>query len=126
MAGWTRMGGGSLAMVAVVGIAALAWSSPARAWTGIVSWPTYDRTGPDKHYRVLNELDRGTTLDVLACENGWCRIQTDRSVGYIEQSAISEPGAMISLPATQAESDGCFTSHETGYGKGENWRYCPR
>ncbi len=122
MADWRRSIGG-----VAVAAALLAWCGPALAWTGVVSWPTYDRTGPDRHYEVLNELDRGTTLDVLSCDNGWCHVQLDRTSGYIEQSAISQPGALTTVPPTvQTESDGCFDSHETGYGKGETWHYCPR
>ncbi len=121
MAGSNRSFGAAAAIVAT-----LAWCSPALARPGVVIWPTYDRTGPDRHYQVLSELDRGTAVDVLSCDGGWCRIQADLSTAYVEQSAISDPDAFQPLPATQAESDGCFTSHETGYGKGEDWRYCPR
>ena len=106
--------------------AALAWCGPALAYGGVVSWPTYYRTGPDRHYQVLNELDRGTKLDVLACENGWCHVQTGRDTGYVEQSAISQSGPLTDPPTDQVQSDACFDSHEAGYGKGENWHYCPR
>ena len=103
-----------------------AWCGPATAKTQVVSWPTYYRTGPDRHYSVLNELDRGVTLEVLACDGGWCKVQSETSTGYVEQSALSDPSAFTPEPTTQAASDGCFDSHETGYGKGENWHYCPR
>ena len=119
-----RIRGGAACGLAVA--AALAWCGPALAWPGVVSWPTYYRTGPDRQYRVLNELERGVPVEVLSCANGWCQVQTSLTTGYVEESAISHPEQIQPKPAVQAEGDGCFDSHETGYGKGETWRYCPR
>ncbi len=112
--------------MAVAMVAMTAWCGPAWAWTGVISWPTYDRTGPAKTYEVLNELDRGVVVEVLSCDGGWCKVEADRATAYVEQSVIAQQTAATPQPEKQVQSDACFESHETGYRKGETWRYCPR
>ncbi len=45
--------------------------SYALAAEGRVGWPTYFRTGPGDRYCVLEELLRGTSLDVKECAGEW-------------------------------------------------------
>ncbi len=101
------------------------WCGPALAWPGEVAWPTFYRAGPARQYAVLDELDRGAVLDVLSCDSGWCRVQSGRSTGYVEQAALLPPADVPAKPPVPGPA-GCFESRETGYGKGEVYRYCPR
>ena len=112
--------------VAVVLIAA-AWCGTAQAWTGDVSWPTFYRAGPGRNYTVLDELDRGKTLEVLSCAEGWCKVLNEDSVGYVEQKWILQPSSMPHKPQV-AGPDGCVQSRVTGsgYKGGLEYRFCPR
>ena len=76
-----RMAG--LAVVMALG------SGPAWAWPATVDWPTYYRSGPDKQYGVLDELQRGQTFEVLSCDGDWCRVRGSGSEGYIERGALA-------------------------------------
>ena len=104
-----------------------AWCTSAQAWTGEVSWPTFYRAGPGRNYTVLDELDRGKTVDVLACANGWCQIRNEDSIGYTEQKWILKPDEMPQKPHT-AGPDGCAESRVTGsdYHRGLGYTFCPR
>ena len=107
----------------------LAVCSPALAWTGEVTWPTYYRTGPGRQYQVLDEVDRGAQVEVLACQGGWCRVERQRFVGWVEQVNISPPATVPLKPTTPTSTDGCFETLQKGYGsygEGELWRICPR
>ena len=106
---------GSLIAVATL------WSAPAVAWTGTVDWPTFYRAGPDKGYTVLQEMQRGQTVEVLSCQGDWCRVQNGRSIGYIKQAALASPPAPSPSPVRSSD---CFDSRSAGYEKGEVFRYC--
>lgn len=108
-------------------LALAAWCGPANAWTGEVSWPTFYRAGPGRNYTVLDELDRGKTLEVLSCDNGWCQVQNGRSIGYTEQKWIVRPSAMPEKPRTPGP-EGCVESLVTGsgYKNGLSYQFCPR
>ncbi len=111
----------------VCGLAAvLAWSGPALAWTGEVSWPTFFRSGPDRRYVVLDEMERGQTVEVVSCDGDWCRVIAGKSLGYVEKSALIVPSAAPRKPGEQTADPACFDSNQAGYKKGENFRYCPR
>ena len=111
-----------VAMLALAG-----WCGPAQAWTGEVSSPTFYRAGPGRNYTVLDELDRGETLNVISCNNGWCQVQNGRSTGYAEQKSLVQPSAMPQKPATPGPQ-GCVESRVTGsgYHKGLYYQFCPR
>ncbi len=117
---WTR------ARYAVAILTLTAWQSPALAWIGKVSWPTFYRAGPGRNYTVLDELDRGETLEVLSCKDGWCQVQKGRSVGYTEQEWILPPSAMPKKPSPPG-SDSCVQSRVTGsgYKGGLDYQFCP-
>ena len=101
--------------------------SPTLAWTGDVSWPTFYRAGPGWNYTVLDELDRGQTLEVLACRDGWCLVQNGHSVGYVQQEWILRPSAMPEKPQTPGPA-GCVQSIVTGsgYRGGLAYKFCPQ
>ena len=121
MQNWVRAG------QAVIVLTSAACCSPALAWTGKVSWPTFFRAGPGRDCTVLDELDRGETLQVLSCKDGWCQVQKGRSQGYIEQEWILQPSEMPTKPLI-SESKGCVQSIVTGsgYKGGLAYQFCPR
>ena len=112
---------GGLAMLTLVA------SGPAQAWTGKVSWPTFYRAGPGRNFTVLDEIDRGATLEVLSCKGGWCQVRNGRNTGYVEQEWIIQPAALAEKPTTPG-ADGCVQSIVTGsgYTGGLDYRFCPR
>lgn len=104
----------------------VAWAGSASAWTGVVDWPTFFRTGPGKQFVVLQELARGSTMEVRSCADQWCLVQIDRVVGYVDQANIGQqaPPSLLMAPAPNAA--GCFDSRRAGYQDGETFQYCPR
>ena len=103
------------------------WCGSAQAWTGEISWPTFYRAGPGRNYTVLDELDRGTVLEVLSCKGGWCQVQNEGSIGYTEQEWLLPPGEMPSKPGIPGPN-GCVASIITGsgYKGGLAYQICPR
>ena len=96
---------------------------PALAWSGTVTWPTFYRVAPTRQSVVLDELERGRMMEVLACEGGWCRVQDGRSIGFVEQGALAP--VQTEVPQPPGTKD-CFDSRASGYGKGEVFRYCEK
>ena len=111
---------------AAVALMMVAWAGPAAAWTGVVDWPTFFRTGPGKHFVVIQELARGSAVEVQSCSNHWCLVQIGRVAGYVDQFNLNPqaPPSVFAAPAAHAE--GCFDSRRAGYQDGEMFRYCPR
>ena len=109
----------------VIGLAA--WCLPARADPSEVRWPTFYRAGPGRNYVVLDELDRGIHLDVVQCAAGWCRVRWEDTDGYVEQSALVDPAAVVTKPPVPGPQ-GCVESRVTGsgYKKGLYYEFCPR
>ena len=75
--------------IAALGLAALVPSASAQAAAGRVDWPTFFRVGPSRHYLVVDELFRGTILDVKSCTDQWCQVQYGRVIGYVERAALN-------------------------------------
>ena len=111
---------------AAVGLAAL-WCLPARADSLEVGWPTFYRAGPGRNYVVLDELDRGVHLDVVACAAGWCRVRWEDTDGYVERAALVDSSA-VPLKPPAAQPQGCVQSRVTGsgYHNGLDYQFCPR
>lgn len=112
------------AIFGAVGVWLFVWSSPALAWTAEVGWPTFYRDGPDRRYTVLDELDRGEKVDVVSCDDTWCKVISKQKTGYVEKANLYAPEAVPNKPAVQPASDACFEAQQSGYDKGETWRYC--
>ena len=117
MQGWIAVG------CALAAVGAAAWAEPAQAAERRVAWPTFVRTGPGEQYQVVEELLRGRTLDVQACDGAWCRAQSGRAVVYVKLAAL-DPAAPP--PPQGAAAAGCFESGRAGYLGQEPFRYCPR
>ncbi len=98
----------------------------ASADTGVVTWPTFFRTGPGNHFVVLEELASGKAVEVQSCSDHWCQVQVGRVIGYVEQANLGQqaPPSMFRTPGPQ--SAGCFDSRRAGYQSGEVFLYCPR
>ncbi len=109
-------------VVGVCGLAAI-WAGPSQAAEGVVGWPTYFRTGPGEQYRVVEELQRGTSVNVQECGDGWCRAQLGRALGYVKRAALGAGGVP---PSQGAAAAGCFESGRAGYLGLQPFRYCPR
>jgi hypothetical protein len=102
-------------------------TSRAQSWSGEVSWPTFYRVGPGRNYTVIDELDRGVSLDVLSCSSGWCKVRDDDSIGFVEQKWIQERNAMPPKPQQTVEAD-CVQARITGsgYKGGLEYLFCSR
>jgi len=119
---------GSATSLAVMLMGA-AWAGPATASPGVIDWPTYFRTGPSKHFVVLQELARGTVVDVQSCADQWCLVQVGRVAGYVDQANLGQQAPPSAYPAPAANATGCFDSRRAGeapYRRDEVFRYCPR
>jgi uncharacterized protein YgiM (DUF1202 family) len=88
------------------------------------TWTTFMRAGPGLQYTVIDELDEQSDVDVQGCGNGWCRIVVGDRNGYIRQDHLSaSPPVQAPAPATQAKPP-CFDARRSGYGSGDEQRYC--
>ncbi len=126
----------ALAMPVAALLAGIAFIPPAAAWTGMVTWPTYFRTGPGQHFAMLQELSRGMTLDVRSCDGQWCYVQNGSVSGYVVQADVAKPPPVVETtrsartaqttqPTTQPAAN-CFTAQRSGYLDPEILRFCPR
>ncbi len=122
--GYGRWKAGAARTVAI--LIAVACAGPAVAATGVVDWPTFFRTGPGKHFVVLQELARGTVVEVQSCADQWCLVQVGRVAGYVEQANLGQQAPPSVFPAPASGEPGCFDSRRAGYGRGEVLRYCPQ
>ena len=91
----------------------VAKTSRAESWSGEVRWPTFYRAGPGRNYTVIDELDRGASLEVLSCRSGWCKVRDDDSIGFVEQKWIRERNAMPPKPQQTVEAD-CVQARSHG------------
>ena len=109
-------------------VMALGWSTAASAWTGQVVWETFTRTGPGQQYAVIDELLRGTTVEVVSCGDQYCLVRYERSGGYVDRASVQPLDlAGAAAPVTPAPAQrACFDSRRAGYGGGDIDRYCPR
>ena len=104
-------------------IALLLPSAAPRAADGRVDWPTFFRLGPSQHDRVVAEVLRGTVVDVKSCDTQWCLVQYGRALGYVERATLNTNDFP---PSAGSSSAACFDSVRSGYGKGQDLRFCPR
>lgn len=102
-----------------------AWAVPAAAATCFVQGPSFFRTGPGTRFVVLQELSRGTMVDVQSCAEQWCRVQLGRVTGYVSQVNLGQQAPPSQFPAQPADAAGCFDARRAGHGEGEVFRYCP-
>ena len=94
------------------------WAADAR-----VDWPTFFRVGPSQRYQVVDEILRGTVVDVRSCTEAWCLVQYGRTLGYVRRAALNA----TDFPSSGAPpGTDCFESTRAGYGKGQVERFCRR
>ena len=99
------------------------WAATAVAAPARVDWPTFFRLGPSTHYEVVDELLRGTMVDVRSCTDQWCLVQYGRNAGYVEQWTLNSDAFPASATAAGPP---CFETVRNGYGKGEVLQVCRR
>lgn len=89
-------------------------------------------SGPGNHYRVLENLKSGASVDVSKCRAHWCRIDVNGKVGWIntnslpagiaermKSKAATQPAAKAMAPTTSkapaAPSGGTMAAPSKGY-----------
>jgi uncharacterized protein YraI len=88
----------ALLLAAVVLPAAAATPEP-NSGQMVASWTTWMRAAPSEQARAIDEIGTGTAVQVESCQDGWCRIQEGRAVGYVQQRYLAtalqtlKPGA---------------------------------
>ncbi len=109
-------------LAAGTGLAAAAPADPAAPWVGSVSWTTFLHEGPGLQWRVEDELDTATEVDVLGCANGWCKVAYDGAYGYLLRDVLTPASAG---PAEQPkQSQDCFDARRAGAGNGKLFTFC--
>ncbi len=106
------------------GLSCAVLAQPADAQTMRTIWTTFMRAGPGLQYTVIDEVDEQRDVDVQGCGNGWCRVVFGDRDGYIRQDHLS---ANPPAPAPEASAKApCFDARRSGYGNGDEQRYCGR
>ena len=107
-------------------VLASAWAAPAWAWDGKIDTPTFYRAGPGRNYVVLDEMDRGQSVDVIGCTGDWCQVVFEQTTGWVEKAAVVVPGDIPAQPPVPGPQ-GCVESRVTGsgYTGGLMYRFCP-
>jgi uncharacterized protein YgiM (DUF1202 family) len=94
---------------------------------GRVNATTYLHEGPGRLYRVLDELATDSRVQILACDQDWCRVQSGNAVGYLPQSSVASAQATpAQTSAAKPEREDCVEATEAGDGAGLRYSYCPR
>jgi len=94
---------------------------------GRVNATTYLHNGPGRQYQVVDELATGTPVQVLTCNQDWCRVQSGNGIGYLPQaSLVSGQAAPGQTSAAKPAGEACVDATEAGEGAGLRYRYCPR
>ena len=106
----------------VVLITLLATAFPAAAAPGMISFATWFRIGPGRNYAVRDEIPNETILDVIGCENGWCRVVYGNRTGYVESDVVVQPVPVITPPSPHD----CVPDRRNGYGDGDELNICER
>lgn len=85
----------------------------------ILATPANVRGGPGGSYRPFATLPRGTSVQVLATENGWVKVRADGKVGYVYSSLVnlghgshhSTTSESASTPTEASSSEHKSSSH---------------
>ena len=119
-------------MTAVIAAATLV-SGPCLATPQQIAWPTFFRAAPTHDGAELQELDRGTVVDVLNCDGDQCQVQYGRVVGYVDRAMLGPPNtppASLMPPNTPGAAPdanpSCVDSRRAGYEGGMEYTYCQR
>lgn len=100
------------------------WTTQSLA--AIVAWPTYVMSGPGYQYQAIDETERGDTIAVLGCENGWCAIDIGRRRGYVPLATLADAGSPLDWPPqAQVPEPACFLGEEPIISGKRAERFCP-
>lgn len=99
----SRLNFGHLGAAAAM-VGGLAMAGPARAEPAWVTFSTWLRVAPGAGAKILSELDSGVRVEREACEGGWCRVVSDRAVGYLPATLLADAPRGQKVP----EAAGCF------------------
>jgi len=111
----------------IVGAALISLTAAADPEPGTVNATTYLHNGPGRQYRVLDELATDSHVQILACDQDWCRVQSGNAVGYLPRaSVVSEPATPAQTSAAKPQGEACVEATEAGNGAGLRYGYCPR
>jgi len=107
----------------LAGILLAVAAGPAHAGAMQLHWSSYLRDGPHDTARVIDEITRGTVIDVGACNRNWCRVKVEGATGYIDRDAISFP----SPPNGQRKisgAQGCFWDKQYSFRTPDETQFC--
>lgn len=90
-----------------------------------VVWPTYLRTGPGRHFAVMQELGRGDPVELRSCAKTWCEVRVGRVFGFVENVNLGAESPPARYVAPRPDAPGCFDSLRAGTSHPERFRYCP-
>lgn len=80
----------------------------------VVTATTWLHAAPGQNSRVLGEIGTGVAVNVLRCDSGWCQVESDQALGYVQQVLLS---AAASRPfAWQPGADCLRAQHFTAEG----------
>lgn len=88
-----------------------------------LSWSTYLHTGPGDRFSVMEELYHDTAVDVLGCNDAWCRVSSDGIIGYVDKDALTlpqPPSGKLPIGGPQ----GCFIAGQYSWRVPEPTRFC--
>ena len=98
-----------------------------------LAWPTFFRAAPSHDGLELQELDRGTTVDVLGCQGGQCQVRYGGVVGYVDQAMLGPPNMLpaglmpAGVPAAAPNpAPSCVQARQAGYESGLTYDFCQR
>jgi hypothetical protein len=112
-----------LAVGLSLGVLGLSAAGAAEAAPQRLAWSTFLRAGPGDQFAALDEIEHSTSVEVLGCAAGWCRIQEGRTVGYIDQDALTLP--KVPGGATPpASAPNCFVAGQVSYPEAAPTRFC--
>ncbi|MBV9539084.1 MAG: SH3 domain-containing protein [Acidisphaera sp.] len=117
------------AVLAIIALAAALTRPPgAIADPQTTVWATYLRDGPADTAHVVDELFRGSVVDVLGCTDRWCHVSLGGTIGYLDKDAFGTPGQrVLTTPQVSIMPSGpdCFMAPQTGYGAPRATLFCP-
>jgi hypothetical protein len=101
-----------------------ALANPAAAETAAAHWDAYFYAAPRKSARVLDEIERETSLDVRGCSEGWCRVLYGETEGFVREDVVHGPANEIH-PADTRTGSACFAAAQPGGAAWQQERFCP-
>ncbi len=114
---------GAVALVA--GLASLL-AAPVQAQPGTVYWTSWLRVGPGDGYAVVDEVAPRSTVEVLGCKDGWCRVTASRATGYLKEAMLSAPDIHAGPPQAPLPGPCVTVARNSASSVGEATRICSK